>query len=54
LRIKAALESASSFGFSEWVDVNVKDMSGTFRNIPERSELAQDINEQLVVELYSK
>jgi small subunit ribosomal protein S4 len=54
LRIKAALESAGSFGFSEWVDVNVKDMSGMFRNIPERSELAQDINEQLVVELYSK
>jgi small subunit ribosomal protein S4 len=54
LRIKAALESADNHGFSEWVDVSVKDMSGTFRNVPERSELAQDINEQLVVELYSK
>jgi len=54
LRIKAALESADSFGFSEWVDVSVKDMSGMFRNVPERTELAQDINEQLVVELYSK
>ncbi len=54
LRIKSALESADNFGFSEWIDVSVKDMSGTFRNVPERAELAQDINEQLVVELYSK
>jgi len=54
LRIKSSLESADNFGFSEWVDVSVKDMSGMFRSVPERAELAQDINEQLVVELYSK
>lgn len=54
LRVKSALESAEQRGFSEWVSVDVKKMEGTFRSIPERSELPTDINEQLIVELYSK
>ena len=37
-----------------WVDVDVKKMAGTFKGAPERSEFGQDINESLVVELYSK
>lgn len=53
-RIQESLAVAEQYGFPEWIDVNVKDMTGVFKAIPERSELAQDINEQLVVELYSK
>jgi len=54
LRVKASLESAEQRGFSDWVSVDAKKMEGTFRSIPERSELPTDINEQLIVELYSK
>jgi small subunit ribosomal protein S4 len=54
LRIKAALESADSVGFPEWVEVDTKKMEGVFKMIPERSDLSADINEQLIIELYSK
>ena len=54
LRIKASLEAAKQRGFSDWLTVNVDSMEGTFKQIPERSELPSDINEQLIVELYSK
>lgn len=54
LRIKSALSSAQEYGFPEWVDVDVNKMQGVFKTIPERMELPSDINEQLVVELYSK
>ena len=54
LRISAALEVAEQFGMPDWVDVNSKNMEGVFKTVPERSELPSEINEQLVVELYSK
>ncbi|NIN36431.1 MAG: 30S ribosomal protein S4 [Gammaproteobacteria bacterium] len=54
VRIQDALAVAEQFGFPEWVDVNPKKMEGIFKSIPERSDLPPDINEQLVVELYSK
>ena len=54
LRIKAALEAAESRGFPDWIEVDVKAAKGTFKARPERSELPQTINENLVVELYSK
>ena len=54
LRIQDALNVAEQYGFPEWVEVNSKKMEGTFKSIPERSDLPQEINEQLVVELYSK
>lgn len=54
LRVKAALEAAEQRGFPEWVDVDVKAMKGVFKSVPERSELPAEINEQLVVALYSK
>jgi len=53
-RIKDALAVAEIYGFAEWVEVNVKDMSGVYKATPDRSELDMDINEHLVVELYSK
>ncbi len=54
LRITAALEIAGQVGFPEWVEVDEKKMSGVFKAVPERDEILPDINENLVVELYSK
>ena len=54
LRIQDALQLAEELGFPSWVEVDVKKMVGTFKGAPDRSEFAQDINESLVVELYSK
>jgi small subunit ribosomal protein S4 len=53
-RIVDALTVAEQYGFPVWMDVNVKDMAGTFKSLPDRADLGSDINEQLVVELYSK
>ncbi len=54
LRIKGALELASQRASVEWLEVDAAKMEGTFKSLPERSELSADINEQLIVELYSK
>lgn len=54
LRIKNALELAGQRAAVEWVDVDVAKMEGTYKATPERSDLSADINEQLIVELYSK
>lgn len=54
LRIQDALKLAEANGFPSWVEVDVKNMTGVFKSAPDRSEFAADINEQLVVELYSK
>ena len=54
LRVVDALQLAEKIGFPSWVEVDVKKMIGTFKGAPERSEFGQDINESLVVELYSK
>ncbi|HEX9625474.1 MAG TPA: 30S ribosomal protein S4 [Acidiferrobacterales bacterium] len=54
LRIKAALEAAEQRGLPEWVEVDSKALKGTFKAVPERSDLPPDINEHLVVALYSK
>jgi small subunit ribosomal protein S4 len=54
LRIKASLEAAGQRGIPEWLDVDVKAMKGTFKTVPERNDLPSEINESLVVALYSK
>jgi small subunit ribosomal protein S4 len=54
LRVQGAMEMASQRGFVEWVDVDVKKAAGVFKAMPDRSELPSDINEHLIVELYSK
>ena len=54
LRIVDALQLAEKVGFPSWVEVDPKKMQGTFKGAPDRSEFGQDINESLVVELYSK
>lgn len=53
-RIKAALEVAEQREKPTWIEVDASKMEGTFKRMPERSDLSADINEQLIVELYSK
>lgn len=53
-RIQYALQLAQGKGFPEWVDVDANQMAGVFKRVPDRSDLPPDINESLVVELYSK
>jgi len=54
LRIKSAIDLAQQRGISDWIDVDSKKMEGVYKTRPERSELPADINEHLIVELYSK
>lgn len=54
LRVKGSLELASSRAAIGWVEVDSKKLEGVFKAVPERSDLAADINENLIVELYSK
>ena len=53
-RIAESMALAEQIGFPDWVDVNQTKFEGIFKAMPERGELPPDINEQLVVELYSK
>lgn len=53
-RIVAALEVAEQREKPSWVETDAKKMESVFKRIPERSDLSADINEQLIVELYSK
>jgi len=54
LRVKAAAEAAEGRGFPEWLEVDAKALKGTFKALPQRAELPSSINENLVVELYSR
>ncbi|PPC91405.1 MAG: 30S ribosomal protein S4 [Methylobacter sp.] len=53
-RIIDALSVSEQYGFPLWVEVDSKTMKGTFKSLPDRVDLGAEINEQLVVELYSK
>jgi small subunit ribosomal protein S4 len=54
LRIKNAMDVAASRSPVSWVEVDAKKLEGKFTSVPERSDLSADINENLIVELYSK
>ncbi len=54
VRIQAAVELAQQRGFAPWIEVDTKKLEGTFKARPERSEMSAEINEHLIVELYSK
>lgn len=54
LRIKAAAQLAKSKDKHSWLDVSHDDMTGKFLSYPDRSELSSEINENLIIELYSK
>jgi small subunit ribosomal protein S4 len=53
-RIQDALQKASEREFPDWVQVDATACTGVYKRVPERSDLPWDINEQLVVEFYSK
>ena len=54
VRIQEAMCLATQIGLPSWVAVDASKLEGTFKNVPDRAELYSDINEQLVVEFYSK
>lgn len=54
MRIKSSLNYTKNIGFVDWVDVDVNNLCGVFKRIPDRDNLPSEINEQMVVELYSK
>ncbi|MCW6190180.1 30S ribosomal protein S4, partial [Klebsiella pneumoniae] len=55
LRIQEALTLSQEMDLvPNWVEVDAKKFSGLFKSVPERSDLPSDINEALIVELYSK
>jgi small subunit ribosomal protein S4 len=54
LRVQSALQLAAQRASVDWVDVDSGNMSGVFKRYPDRGELASEINESLIVELYSK
>ena len=53
-RILGAVEAAEGRGFPEWLSVDSKALTATVKAVPVRDEMPQDLNEQMVVELYSK
>ena len=54
LRIQGAAKAAESRGYPDWIEVDAKALKGKFKALPQRAELPSNINESLVVELYSK
>jgi small subunit ribosomal protein S4 len=54
LRVQSALALAEQYGFPDWIDVDSKAFKGVFKRVPDRADLPADINESLIVELYSK
>ena len=53
-RVAQALSIAAQIGFPDWMEVDEKGLKGKFKAVPEREQMLPDINENLVVELYSK
>ncbi|MBN8556502.1 MAG: 30S ribosomal protein S4 [Proteobacteria bacterium] len=53
-RVQEALQLAGQLGFPAWVEVSVDKVEGTFKKTPDRDEFGADINESLIVELYSR
>jgi small subunit ribosomal protein S4 len=54
LRVQSALALAAQRGEPEWIEVSVDKLEGTFKSVPDRQDLSSEINENLIVELYSK
>ena len=54
IRIKAALDLGDKKELSGWVEVDKDKFTGVFKSVPDRSDLSAEINENLIIELYSK
>jgi len=53
-RIKEALDLATGIGLPQWVEVDTSKLAGTFKQVPDRADVARDVNESMIVELYSR
>jgi len=53
-RIAEALQLAQQVGMPAWVEVNAEKAEGVFKSVPDRDQFAADVNESLIVELYSR
>lgn len=53
-RVQEALQLATQVGMPSWVEVSVDKVEGVFKKVPDRDEFGADINESLIVELYSR
>lgn len=53
-RIRESMDLASGIGLPQWVEVDASKLSGTFKQVPDRGDVASDINESMIVELYSR
>ena len=53
-RVVEALQLAQQVGIPSWVDVNAEKAEGVFKSVPDRDMFGADINESLIVELYSR
>lgn len=54
IRIKESIDLATGIGLPQWVQVDTTALSGVFKQVPDRADVARDINESMVVELYSR
>ncbi len=54
LRVQSAMALAAQRGEPEWIDMNSEKLEGVFKSVPDRQDLSSEINENLIVELYSK
>jgi small subunit ribosomal protein S4 len=54
VRVQNAIALAEQYGFPDWIEVDTGALKGVFKRVPDRSDLPADINENLIVELYSK
>ena len=54
LRIQNAVALSAQRSDVEWIDVNTSKLEGTYKRVPDRGDLPSEINENLIVELYSK
>ena len=54
LRVQSSLALAAQRGEPEWIEVNNEKLEGVFKSVPDRQDLSSEINENLIVELYSK
>ncbi len=54
IRVQSAMDLAQQRGIADWIDVDSKKLEGVYKTRPERGDLPADINEHLIVELYSK
>ncbi len=54
LRVQSAMALAAQRGEPEWIEVNVDKLEAVYKAVPDRQDLSSDINENLIVELYSK